>query len=372
MLPLEILRIVYSFLDLPSLCTLAQSDTLDVPDDIFKHRLKLLCPWFDPQFSHRSSYKECAIEFLRRQQDGARFAPEWKRVSPDEFGPLVSQTETSSRHVMYSGMEWDKSSLEPEQVLTETLLGDGVYISKHGISVDLSRDSHDWPKWIFQEYEYAVQSFIVSLENMLIITTCSPDPWNCASHVIVKFKDSPGLNADVTDTSNAEFYTFEVLGAHVFLYEHHVEGDGYSWWIVKYLTKDGCLAILSSEDARDPEQGEEGIPQPIFYDGLFHFMDYNDEGDSLVTIQCWMNGGGEISSMWQDVSTEFGLHDAWRGCTELVFKGECRYAMVNEEFPYVYDLYRGLVVDLMELLKSDVVDQTFVTRMEDSGYYVDD
>lgn len=363
MLPPEILAIVYDFLDLPSLCQLAQSDTLAIPDSLFERKLKPLCPWFDPEFSLRNSYKECAIEFLRRQQEGAEFTPKWKKVSPDEFGPLQQQ----KRHVFYNFKEWDETSLQPEMVSTETLRAGGVYTSEYGVSVDLSL-SDNWPKLMDDETE----SLIISHEDMVIIITVTPGLMESHSHLIIKFKDSPGLKPDVHNTGDVDYFTVEVLGPHVFLYEHHAEDDGYTWWTIRYLSRaSGCRPILCSEKMRNPEKGEEGVPQPVFYDGLFYFTKYDDEGDALCVVQCWLEGDC-LKSKEQDVATEYWLHDGWIKCTQLVFKGGCRYALVNEEFPYIYDLYRGLVVNLIKLMNSGVVDQSFISKMEDSGHYADD
>lgn len=108
-------------LDLASLVTRAQSDSLGgvLSDHVFREKLLNLCPWFEPRFSHRNTWRECAEEFVRRRSQDEEFAPELKLVDAKEFN--------------------EKPVLDTrEKTLVWKELDNGKYTSEHGIEVDLA------------------------------------------------------------------------------------------------------------------------------------------------------------------------------------------------------------------------------------------
>lgn len=41
-------------------------ETKNFCDNLLKEKLQEVCPWFEPQYSHRETWRECAIEYLKR------------------------------------------------------------------------------------------------------------------------------------------------------------------------------------------------------------------------------------------------------------------------------------------------------------------
>ncbi|KAG5357777.1 hypothetical protein CJU89_4248 [Yarrowia sp. B02] len=97
-LPVELLQLVISNLPLSALCALAQTCTAFSSCPVLANATELKskdycldkCPWFrpEPTYSSRESWKECALEHLRRKQPGAKFARSLKQVRAEDFGPV--------------------------------------------------------------------------------------------------------------------------------------------------------------------------------------------------------------------------------------------------------------------------------------------
>ena len=126
MLPPELVKLITDLLDIRSVCALAQSSktwSSAIIDSVFRDKLEKVCPWFEPQFSHRNTWRECAIEYCRRRQPGAKYARSIRKVDAAEFGhPLTTSIGTESEKV------------------NKALLGlhGNVYTSRYGIRLDLS------------------------------------------------------------------------------------------------------------------------------------------------------------------------------------------------------------------------------------------
>lgn len=76
-LPSEIIYEILSYLDMPSLCALSDTNSFwreSVPETEFRRKLGEVCPWFEPETSRFDTFRECTMEYLQRM-NGKKFAP---------------------------------------------------------------------------------------------------------------------------------------------------------------------------------------------------------------------------------------------------------------------------------------------------------
>lgn len=346
-------------LDLASVCALAEADmsALAVPDDVFKRMLRPLCPWFEPQFSHRNSYRECAIEYLRRQQPGARFAPRLRKVRAEEFGAVEGESPACP---VYG----QQRNVLAERFTSADQLRSSVYTSEHGIKADLSKEENYWN--LCGEGE----SKIVSLPHMLIIMTLNDDETYCCGGynfaAIVKLKDSPGLKPDFVKYDGVDHYSVECVGPHVFLFTNSSSCYGaHPGFNIKFLDKKGFHGVLYM----DMEEMGAAHLRPFCYDGLFQYFD----GKKYCAIQSSLN---EYTGMLMDkVWSKHVVDYAEETTSTRLTSGDSRYSVIRgrKGKKYVLDITRGLVVDANELAESGNVDRELISMMGnydiDGSYY---
>ncbi|KAG5356393.1 hypothetical protein CJU89_6128 [Yarrowia sp. B02] len=179
--------------DLRALC-----DSPTTPESAFKAELQNTCPWFEPETSHRSTWRECAEEFVRRNAPGAKFCPSLK------FGERLRAPLVFKKCHELDNMDKERS-----------------YTSEHGISMDLTHfdqfeaaeDSHYLSGNLFNHNK------LVSLPDFLIIA--STYVHTCCGlqvEVRVQFKDSPkDFEKLVAGEEMPQFY---YLNNHLFMFEH--------------------------------------------------------------------------------------------------------------------------------------------------------
>lgn len=345
MLPPELVEDICEHLDLTSVCALAEADmsALAVTDDVFKRMLEPLCPWFEPQFSHRNSYRECAIEYLRRQQPGAKFAPRLRKVRAEEFGAVE---EKSPDCPVYGQQE----NALADFCASAKQLRSAVYTSEHGIKVELTRKKDYW-SWCEEK-----KSKIVSLPHVLIIMTLDEDELYCCGGcnlaVIVKFKDSLGLKPDFVKYDGVDDYSIECMGPHVFLLTQSSSCYGAEPWLnVRYLDKNGFHGVLYLDM-------EETYIRAFCYDGLLQYF----IGKKYCAIQPSLDEGTEIftDKLWSKHVVDYAEE------TTSLIRGDCRYSLIRgrKEKKYVLDISRGLVVNAEELAESGKVDRDLISMMK--------
>lgn len=365
---------LYEAMDLATLCAVAQDNTLAIPDVIFRRKLEPLCPWFEPQFSHRNSYKECAIEYVRRLQPGAKFAS-MRKVSPQELG--VQETNPSD-YIVFDSRVRDRtilgeSGLTALRIPMENL--DEFYTSDHGITLrlrmktedqaeteeykalakqaketfDLKDDSDAKDEKNFpNEEDQTVYAEIVSLPDVLIVMVMFHDPTMSYQNnfAFVKFKDSPGVEADAGFCEANHGYSVQVMGSHVFLIEHGTNRSGQDpWYNISYLSNGQAHRVLRVTDV-------EGS-RPKCYDGLWQFFDFEEEQyrayqASLMNEEGLTKRRAPIDETCVEDVMPHGFADG------LLMKGDCRYGAIaaRDGSTYFHDLPRGCVVDMDEAIES--------------------
>lgn len=210
-------------LDLQCLCSLSQTSQFfrTVSEPLFKHKLQLVCPWFEPQFSFRESWKECAFEYVRRQSGNITLPPAWKVVQD----------------------KYDDSDMPEEREQLEMKDLTHVFTSEYGIEVKTAALKGD--------------IVVMSLPNVCILAGF--EDTECT--VVVKFKDSADSTTTLKMTEVPQFYA---QGTHVFLSSYLDNTER-----LDYVTKKGLVKI-ALPPVTDMEGG--GI---VCYDGLFHW--YRDK-----------------------------------------------------------------------------------------------
>ncbi|KAG5367109.1 hypothetical protein CJU89_1560 [Yarrowia sp. B02] len=220
--------------DLKSLC-----DSPNTPESAFKAELQDTCPWFEPETSHRSTWRECAEEFVRRNARGAKFCPSLK-LGDRLREPLVF-----------------KKCHELDNIDKET-----SYTSEHGISMDLTGfDTFEVDQdSMYFNYKCFNHNKLVSHPDFLIIapntlTNC------CGTHaqVCVQFKDGPMPYDDVIGEGMPQFY---YVNNHLFMFSYNVAQcmvkTHSSFW---YVSKAHGLVPICELDLP--------LKSITLYDGLF-------------------------------------------------------------------------------------------------------
>lgn len=345
MLPPELVELICNLLDLADLCAIAETEIFSIPDSIFKQKLEPLCPWFEPQFSCRNSYRECAMEYLRRQQPGAKFAPRLRRAGPEEFGSVMRLSPKNGTHAA--------PLVTPAKELRTC-----VYTSNHGIKVDLSKEN-EWWDWEEQEEEGGdeVMSEIISLPQMLIITTLGNCQMYCCfgggnATVIVKFKDSPGLEPDIVHHAGVDCFFLQIMGPHVFLFEFASSCFGADpYWTANYLHQKRFRELQSRKESESPWH-------LIFYDGLLQYF----EPKRYCAIQLSLDI--DTKTITDKVRSKHVVHVDQ---AHPLDKRDYRYSIIegkNEKL-YIHDITTRLVVDANQLGESGMLDADLIRRMDE-------
>lgn len=248
-LPTELQQLAYSHMDLESLVNLSKtSKDYDeaLTDDFFKTKLKEVCPWFEPvpECSHRTTWKECAVEHLRRQQEGASFARTMTRVTKEEFGAGISVDSVQGTYIGDSSFPITKC----------------IYTSSQGITLDMT----EFTPQNLEEDWYRLE--LQPKAHVLVVFLRQGTHEHCA---LVKFKDSEGTQPDFVHTlrgypRSCTYTSATVLGNHVFVtFDSDPQSGKHSE--VVYMNKNQVVF------SRDYET--EDFLSFTCYDGLFLFAD---------------------------------------------------------------------------------------------------
>lgn len=240
-----------------------------VPDTLFQRAIKRTCPWFEPQFSHRKSWKECAVAQAQRSKPGVDIVPELKAVGPHDFKaipPLVTLTER----------------------LENRYISDDIYTSDHGIRVDLGatwacelmrrRDLHG------MEYGYEpwcdYDSKVISLPHMLVIMTVSFSDEQPKGDIVIKFRGaSQNLEPDMYEKCFG-MPSMLIFGAHVFL----VMPSPLSCWALFYLVDREFQKLAEIEGYNESVSYNDGL---IYYfrGGSHHVLQPQLDGDPVLSSE---------------------------------------------------------------------------------------
>lgn len=305
-------------LDLESLCV--SSETENIPESVFKTSLQSVCPWFNPH-SKRPTWKECAVEYVRRMKPGAKFAPSLKLVDSVEF-----LSDCGSNLVLNKKA---KSGLEDIDKMSE-------YTSCHGITMDVTHFGLDdlSDDDMYYKYDCARYNQLISLPEVLVVAPC--ELTNCCGYnvtVSVKFKNSQGKSPDfsVNVISCPDPPKFCHTGEHLFMI---VITDGrcmthYPQTKVYFLTDEGFEMI-----------GWWGTQfsttSMTLYDGLFLYL----EGDQLHAVQC--SNDSEVNTM--DSSSVGGSLKVKSSYREDSWDPHLSVVVTSEDRCFVVDVSRDLIV----------------------------
>lgn len=351
----------YEHLDLASLCALAlKNKSLDIPDEAFKRRLDEVCPWFEPQFSHRSSYRECALEYMRRQRRGAKFA-KVTLASPKEYYCVTPEQRTPNSFVFDSRVQdvtlLGASALTPLRIDAESM--EEYYTSEHGITLHLwKRDRDEAEKKAVKEVTEKYFSFkessdmkdaknfpneedqtvyaeIMSFPHVLVVMVMLHDPlyFYQNNNVFVKFKNTPGKEADWAGAEANCGYSVQVMGSHVFLIEHAMNRSGDRWFNINYLHNGEVHRVLRVSDIH--------ASRPMCYDGLWQFFDYGEQ-----KFRAYQTSLSSRKGPMDEVSVEDMISPTIADC--LLYEGCSEHLMLQgiDTSSYHFNLKRGTLLDM--------------------------
>ncbi|KAG5367310.1 hypothetical protein CJU90_3577 [Yarrowia sp. C11] len=219
-LPAELVKIIAGHLDIDSLCALSHTNkawSSIIPDNQFRAKLQAECPWFEPRFSLRSTWKECAIEYCRRHQSGSRVSGPIRKIDADEWdGDRTIDTRPEFDPV------YAEDEIEPTfdnvQRIEDTLKldEDKIFKSQYGIQLDLSE--YTGPRNHTSLHQIVSYPHVLVFVFRLELT----DHY----HVVVKYNDSEGVTADIKRMLTQTGVYCHVRGEHVFLgLLHHYGAD---------------------------------------------------------------------------------------------------------------------------------------------------
>lgn len=333
----------------------ARSDSLS--DNRIREKLLDMCPWFEPRYSHRNTWRECAEECVRRRNEHGEFAPELRLVGAEEFieRPILDTKEKT--------LDWNE-------------LDDGKYVSEHGIEVDLAfakkemeDQTHDqrhaqqpnpdssysdtnttplpWPTCdeAFDVGSLLLHSKVVSFPDVLVILLQDPFVRN-RCEAIVKYRDSQGLKPDVSESFPVEqMPSVYVLGNHVFLVASRVNQNSSETVIMIPDRQDGGVITLHT------------LPQPTkhvcCYDGLFHFFNKGYYKSVQLNLHEYTveKGSTSVKGLW---NIDTVRNDLW----------DSRYMVITEEDEecFIVDVKRGVFVGAKLLEGCYQVDEEFKKR----------
>lgn len=272
-LPHEIADRIYKHVDVVSLCTLSQTCRFyrdNILESLSKDKLKKVCPWFEPRYSHRSSWRECAVEYSRPMKPGANFAR-------NSISSLTYDFETRLHLNDDEHLPIEETHLGDSWLLS--LIDRPFYTSKHGIRYSgyvtiyatgwLIREIRvvSFPSVLFVFYEFLDQRLVPG-EPLLHVQwkNTSPD-----TTIGTWYRAKCRIN-----------YNYFSVGPYIFLYRKSKT----SCWTetrIKYLDPEDRLRVLdvTSWFQLDPKDG-----RIICYDGLF----YQPLAEKGFVIQACLEG----------------------------------------------------------------------------------
>lgn len=249
MLPPELVQLIAEELDLPSLCALYDTNTFwrhSLTDNVFRHKLQLLCPWFEPQYSHFDTWRECSSEYVRRL-NGGKFAP--KVVESKESASLGAESVVSKLEYL-------------------PMFRNSEYTSEEGIVVDLSGIFAEYADYIDDpEFEPQTEYQVYSYPHMVVCVFMALSD-KCFHHcdVVVKFKESSTKNPDIVKhLQTTDVPLLYTLGRHTFLFYTHSHCY-YSAFLnpaALYLSKDQFVSV---------DIGLDELEHAVVYNGLIGFF----------------------------------------------------------------------------------------------------
>lgn len=313
MLPPELVELITNQLDIQSVCALSQSSeawSSVISDSVFENQLQKVCPWFEPQFSHRITWKECAIEYCRRLHRGAKFARPMRKVDAKEFEePLTFDT-------------------MPEGVDRAKLRESGnVYTSRHGINLDLSAYGH-------LAADSVEISNVASFDHVLVLAVHLE---SAECHVLVKYKDSESVRPDIKRSfrSGTDVYC-HILGRHVFVSfsaESFMQDDSE----IMYVNTGDIVAMI----------GQNAPMGFTFFDGLLLF--FNGKYYTSVGGDFRVDTSGTQKGMMMFDDFTFGYKFTYPDY-EVSTNGSRFYFVESDAGKlYTVDDARGIMADTVEV-----------------------
>lgn len=275
-LPQEIADCIYKHVDVASLCALSQTCRFyrdNILEDLYREKLQKVCPWFEPQFSHRSSWRECAVEYSRRMKPGANFAR-------NSISSLTYDFETRLHLKDDKNLPIEETHLGNSWLIS--LRGQRFYTSKHGIEYSNYHnvDADGWP---------LRQIRVVSFPNVLLVFYEFLDERSAQdeTHIHHTWKEIPHITV-TTPCYTKNLIKYFSVGSYIFLYQklRTCEGCDYTWFI-RYLDPEDLCGIFDIAwlSQLDPQDGE-----IVCYDGLF----YQPRAEKGLVIQARLEGPGKV------------------------------------------------------------------------------
>lgn len=190
----------FSSLDLKSLCEL--SNTTEIPDSYFQTALQKKCPWFEPCNSHRDTWKECAVEYVRRIDGGS-------------FAPVLAMSNGSEKVV-----------LSENPYTLENIDQHPSYTSSHGITINVAKFELEREKdSMYTKYKCYMRHQEVDLPEVFILALNSFE--NCCGYqmdVEIQYKDGDWPHGDcIRSTQPLQLYYLKggEGETHIFLFCVH-------------------------------------------------------------------------------------------------------------------------------------------------------
>ncbi|KAG5364804.1 hypothetical protein CKK34_3629 [Yarrowia sp. E02] len=333
MLPRELVDPILDEVDLASMCVLHDTNRFwreNITETDFQHKLQELCPWFEPQFSHRKTWKACSVEYVRRMKGGAKFAPKLRLLDEkNKFkGDLSNPQDDYHNPHDFVHLQCNHFDIMEE--------GSSIYTSAHDIEVDLSdlMETHlgyeDEPL-LAPEPECQVFSYP---HMVIIIYAVSREYFMDHCHVVVKFKrDGASRKPEITHVLDAlEPPSIYTLGAHTFLFYTN-SLDSYadtSFPAAMYLYKtEGFVPI---------DVGGNDLKDAVLYDGLFSVFGLKKH----YCVQANLNSPPARDASWiKHLFRCTGTHrDPWWGSRYVV--------LVRNTTSYMFDVRKGVLQSVPE------------------------
>lgn len=330
MLPRELVELILDELDLESMCVLYDTNRfwrVNLTETDFQHKLQESCPWFEPQFSHRKTWRECSVEYVRRMRPKSRFTPKLRLLSDEHMFKGDFYNPQDDLHSPHDLVHIQCNHLR--------LLDDAYYTSEHGIEVDLSEMAAEYSDYVHDpEFDPQMECQVFSHPHMVIIIYMAlSDRHFDHCDVVVKFKDGdcrkPDIKQHITVQGSPSVYT---LGAHTFLfYTHsHCFYSSFTQPAAMYLFKDRYVVPI--------DIGLNDLRHAVVYDGLFAFFGKK----KYYCLQANLNSSPARHSSWiKHLFRSTGSHrDPWWGTRYVMVMGSAK--------KYVFDVRKGILQKVHE------------------------
>lgn len=319
MLPPELVESVCHDLNLETVVALSQAKLRlmgEVPETVFRSKLKAVCPWFEPQSSHRNTWRECAVEFVRRRK-GGRFVTSLEVVNDCDEELVLSKK---------------KKFFEcPELV---DIFTKSTFTSSHGITMDVS--SLKWRGFGGTTHHVgAIDHNLVSLPDLLMLDLCHSQ--GCCQpefNIYVKLRDSPGIQPDYVSEPlyGSEKPQVYILDTSVFLLSCDY---GTCAQRGKNIRK-SSLYFIDEDGIHEIDLGEVYTPVMAVFDGLFHILRNN----RYYCLQCSLDEPAIVDS----IPTGLFVTDSFREDTWSPYLSVSR----SDEHSYLFDVSKRQIVAVEE------------------------